>query len=63
MIESVVNSITEISKATEESTQGSVSISERLSDLSYESNNVAKMALNSKSASNKLNTMVEKFII
>lgn len=63
MIQSVVDSITDISKATEESTHGSLSISEKLSDLNSESNNVSKMALKSKEASNKLNAMVEKFIV
>lgn len=63
MLQNVVSSITEISKATEESTGGSLSISQRLSDLSNESNTVSQMASKSKEASNKLNTMIEKFII
>jgi len=63
MIQNVVNSLSEITKATEESTQGAVSISERLSDLNNESNNVHGMAMRAKEDALKLEAMVGKFIV
>lgn len=63
MVEHVVGSITEISKATEESTNGSVLISERISDIDVESKKIYNLACSSQNASNILNDVVSKFIV
>lgn len=63
MIQSIVNSITEISKATEESTIGSINIAEKSSMILMESDKVLKVSDISKVSSNSLVEIVSKFII
>ncbi|PXV86865.1 methyl-accepting chemotaxis protein [Lachnotalea glycerini] len=63
IIEKVVSSIAEISKATEESTNGSVLIADRITDISSESGKIYQLACESQEASAKLNEVVSKFIV
>ena len=63
MIQSIVNSITEISKATEESTVGSINIAEKSSMILDESDKVLKVADISKENSDSLVEIVSKFIV
>lgn len=63
MIQSIVNSITEISKATEESTVGSVNIAEKSSMILDESDKVLNVADISKENSDSLVEIVSKFIV
>lgn len=63
MIQSIVNSITEISKATEESTVGSINIAEKSSMILEESDKVLKVADISKENSDSLVEIVSKFIV
>lgn len=61
MIQNIVNSITEISKATEESTSGSMNIAEKASEILFESETVQKVSEEASSNSSELISLVSKF--
>ncbi len=61
LLQDIVNAISEISKATEESAHGSTHIAERSSDILNESTVVANMAIQSQQNSSMLIELVSKF--
>lgn len=61
MIQNIVNSITEISKATEESTSGSMNIAEKASEILFESEAVQNVSEEASSNSSELISLVSKF--
>lgn len=63
LVQSIVNAITEISKATEESTLGSVHIAEKTGAINEKSIDTAALAGESKRASEHLGDTVNKFIV
>lgn len=63
MIQNIVNSITEISKATEESTSGSMNIAEKASAILFESEAVQNVSEEASSNSSELISLVSKFEI